>query len=184
MTEATRQPHRSRRLPYRVERERIERERTRASGSLRSQFRRHSVALISLVVAIVSLGYNTWRNETSEMHRNWRQAAFQATIEVNQLQQIVLYRRYFHGREEHPLEPMRQAETWIQGWGTAISVRDLTSLLPEPLPNKGEQLRAAWEEHAGDLHKGSDAAKTAEEELLEAIDETRQAILELISQLS
>jgi len=184
MENAARPTHRSRRLPYRVERERFERGRERASGSLRSQFKRHSVALISLVVAIASLGYNTWRNETTEMHRNWRQAAFQATIEVNQLQQVVLYRRYFHGREEHPLGPMRQAETWIQGWGTAISVRDLTSLLPEPLPNKGEQLRAAWEKHAGDLHKKSDAAKTAERELLESIDETRQAILNLISELS
>ena len=35
-------------------------------GSVLRQLRRHSVALISLVVALTSLGYNTWRNETSE----------------------------------------------------------------------------------------------------------------------
>lgn len=184
MDQPARKAAHGRRLPYRVERERLERERARQHGSMRSQLKRHSVALISLVVAIASLGYNTWRNETSEIHRNWRQAAFQATIEVNQLQQIVLYRRYFHGREAHPLEPMQQAETWIRGWGTVTSIRDLTSLLPEPLPDKGRQLRETWQAHAGDLHKESEAAKRAEEALLEAIDETRQSILDLIGRLS
>lgn len=53
-------------------------------------------ALISLALAAISPGYNTWRNETTEMQRNWRQASFQVLIEVGELNQIVLYRRYFH----------------------------------------------------------------------------------------
>ncbi len=36
-----------------------------------SQFRRDIVALISLTIAISSLGYNTWRNEHSEDHRRY-----------------------------------------------------------------------------------------------------------------
>jgi len=32
-------------------------------SSLKEQIRRNSVALISLAVAVSSLGYNTWRNE-------------------------------------------------------------------------------------------------------------------------
>jgi hypothetical protein len=34
------------------------------------------VALLSLAIALASLGYNTWRNETTESHRNARQAGF------------------------------------------------------------------------------------------------------------
>lgn len=179
-------PTDSGRLPYRIQRQR----RTRGShlpnnpNSFRAQVKRHSVALISLVVAIVSLGYNTWRNETSEIHRNWRQAAFSATVELNQLQQIVLYRRYFHGRQDHPLEPLRDAETWVTGWGKVTSVRDLTSLLPGQLPKQGERLLETWEANAGQLDAEGQKAEEAEKALMEAIDEARNDILGLIHSLS
>ena len=151
--------------------------------SLRSQLRRHSVALISLTVAVVSLAYNTWRNETSELHRNWRQAAFEVVVEVNDLQQITLYRRYFHGREEHPFLPVRHAETWVTGWGKAASIRDLTSVLPEPLPASGVALHKTWSASIGQLDQGGEAARKAERDMLEALDDTRQATLTLIHQL-
>jgi len=155
----------------------------RHSHSIGSQLKRHSVALISLLVALASLGYNTWRNETSELHRNWRQAAFQITVEVNELQQIVLYRRYFHGREEHPFLPLQHAETWVGGWGKAASIRDLTSLLPEPLPERGQVLFETWQKHAGSLDEEGAEAGEAEQALLAAIDKTRNSVLTLIEQL-
>lgn len=40
--------------------------------TIREQFRRNAVALISLAIAVTSLGYNTWRNEASEHNRNQR----------------------------------------------------------------------------------------------------------------
>lgn len=153
------------------------------SHSFRSQLRRHSVALISLAVAIVSLGYNTWRNETSEVHRNWRQAAFQITIEANQLQQFVLYRRYFHDQQDHALKPMQDADTWIGGWAKAMGIRDLTSLLPEPLPERGQALFNAWQNNAGKLDDGGTAAEAAEEDIIAALEDTREAVLELIDQM-
>ncbi len=174
-----RKPH----PPFQVIRSKRRKGKFYRSDSIASQFRRHSVALISLAIAVVSLGYNTWRNETSELHRNWRQAAFQVTVEVNELQQIVLYRRYFFGREEHPFIPMQDAQTWIGGWGKATSIRDLTSLLPEPLPERGQVLFETWQKHAGNLDQRNENAQEAETALLESIDLTRQAILDLIQQL-
>ena len=44
---------------------------------LLGQYRRDIVALISLTIAISSLGYNTWRNEHSEHHRNKHFAVFE-----------------------------------------------------------------------------------------------------------
>jgi len=38
-------------------------------GRFLEQVRRNSVALISLVVAVTSLSYNTWRNEATEHNR-------------------------------------------------------------------------------------------------------------------
>lgn len=37
--------------------------------------RQYGVALVSLVVSLGSLGYATWRNETSEQQRNLRYAS-------------------------------------------------------------------------------------------------------------
>ncbi|MEJ2129401.1 MAG: hypothetical protein P8X81_11220 [Woeseiaceae bacterium] len=34
--------------------------------TIKKQIRRNAVALVSLVIAITSLGYNTWRNEAIE----------------------------------------------------------------------------------------------------------------------
>jgi len=46
------------------------------SNTVVSQLRRNAVALISLVIAICSLSYNTWRNEKKEDTRNQRFAAY------------------------------------------------------------------------------------------------------------
>lgn len=168
------------RKPYRVARGHS---RARSSHSIPSQLRRHSVALISLLVALVSLGYNTWRNETSELQRNWRQAAFEMTMEVNQLQQIVLYRRYFYGREEHVFRPVENAQTWIKGWGTATSIRDLSRLLPEPMPTRGAALFENWQANAGQLHEQTADAAEAEQIMLDSLDELREAVLAFIHEL-
>ena len=40
--------------------------------------RRNILALISLTLAIVSLSYNTWRNDATELNRNQRAAGFAA----------------------------------------------------------------------------------------------------------
>lgn len=80
-------------------------EKNRGRDSVRRQLKRHSVALISLFVALASLGYNTWRNETSELHRNRRQAAF------------------------------HDSRTWVTGWGKVAAIRDLTSVLPARVPS-------------------------------------------------
>ena len=34
--------------------------------SLKNQFKRHFIAIISLLIAIVALSYDTWRNEETE----------------------------------------------------------------------------------------------------------------------
>lgn len=47
------------------------------------------MALISLVVALGSLGYNTWRNELTEENRSVRLAALEVLKNLGELQVIV-----------------------------------------------------------------------------------------------
>ena len=55
-----------------------------AKNSILEQLRRNTVALISLVVAISSLSYNTWRNEATEENRNLRVAAFEILLKLGE----------------------------------------------------------------------------------------------------
>ena len=61
---------------------------------LGQQLRQHSVALISLVIAVSSLSYNTWRNEQTEANRNVRTAGIAMLLTLGELGQTVLFRHY------------------------------------------------------------------------------------------
>lgn len=154
------------------------------------QVNNHSVALISLALAAASLGYNTWRNDTTEIQRNLRQASFQVLIDLGEVNQVVLYRRYF----QSPSEPGRtkqtadhrsdDAQNWVSGWGKVTMIRDLTSFMPEPLPQQGAELFAAWQTHAAQLNAVEpEQREQASTELLSRIEELRTAVVNQIDRL-
>ena len=55
-------------------------------GNIRNQFKRHFIAIISLLIAIVALSYDTWRNEETEKNRNIRVAGFEVLKNLSELQ--------------------------------------------------------------------------------------------------
>jgi len=64
---------------------------------IRKQIHNNAVALISLFIAVGSLAYNTWRNETTEEQRNVRHASFRVLENLGELQQVVDMRCIFSG---------------------------------------------------------------------------------------
>ena len=62
--------------------------------TLINQLRQHSVALISLVIALSSLGYNTWRNEQTEANCNVRVAGIELLLKFGELDQVVFFSNY------------------------------------------------------------------------------------------
>lgn len=154
-----------------------------------NQVNNNLVALISLVLAITSLGYNTWRNEKTEIQRNWRQASFQILVEIGELNQIILMRRYFSEADGNPKNQageISSPQTWVAGWGKATMIRDLTTVMPEPMPEAGQRLFETWQEHADDLDNIEDEAarETASSELLDAVEHLRNSTVALIGDLS
>lgn len=153
------------------------------------QVNNNLVALISLVLAITSLGYNTWRNETTEVQRNWRDASFRILVEIGELNQIILMRRYFSDADREQSasgnDPIPQPESWVRGWGNVAMVRDLTSVMPEPLPTQGRRLFDQWQNQARALHDRSEpeARDQAADTLLESVEELRTQVVMLIDDL-
>ena len=139
--------------------------------NLLSQVQRNAVAIISLVVALTSLGYNTWRNEQSEGNRNQRFASFMILSKLNELQQLVFHRRY-----DPDLVANGNART---GWTYILTIRDLSQVLPPPLPDNADKLRATWNINWEDIEND----QTSADNILTGLDEMRDETIKLLKQL-
>lgn len=154
--------------------------------SIRKQIHQNAVALISLVIALGSLGYNTWRNETTEAQRNIRHASFRVLESLGELQEVVDYRFYYLPFEQ---TQENEGQLRVRGYGSVTMIRDLMVLMPEPGPAAGEALHSLWHENVSLLSettidgRHTSEASLAERELSEAINESRQAILTILRSL-
>ncbi len=136
--------------------------------TIREQFRRNAVALISLAIAVTSLGYNTWRNEASEHNRNQRVVSIQILLMLSELQQVILDRRY--GKESEGKSNLRK------GWVIALTIRDISMIAEGGVPESAERLFSTWEDESGSLGS-SDEAKERIENALKALRRDTQDIL-------
>lgn len=110
-----------------------------ASTSILEQIRRNAVALISLVVAVTSLGYNTWRNEASEENRNQRWASFELLLELGELHQVVDHLYYDRDAEDRG-NPRK-------GWAIVDMIRGVAVVIDDPIPARANALHDAWAEN-------------------------------------
>ena len=139
--------------------------------SIPAQLRRNFVALISLVVAITSLGYNTWRNEASEYNRNQRLISIEVLRNLSDLQEVVFYIAWEKDREVRG-NPRT-------GWVHVLSVRDLSQLLDGDVSTSAQQLLDTWETSWRELAPGT----SNYDELIAALEAVRQDTHDLISDL-
>ena len=135
------------------------------------QLRRNAVALISLVIAVSSLSYNTWRNEKTEDNRNQRFAAFEILLKLGDLQQVVFHHHY--DKDDSDKGNPRT------GWSYVLTVRDLTRVLSPPLPAAADKLLATWSENWEGLGENT----TNVDLIMESIDEMRGETLHLLDSL-
>lgn len=138
--------------------------------TIRQQLQANAVALISLVVALGSLGYNTWRNELTEENRSVRLAAFEVLKNLGELQVIVNFA--FFAKNDQLGHPMA-------GWGRVALISDLSMVLPEPAPERAEKLRQVWQ---ADWQQIEDDEPSVDRITAE-IDQSREAIREIVRQL-
>jgi hypothetical protein len=128
------------------------------------------VAIVSVIVALTGLGYNTWRNEHTERNRNTRIAAFETLKSLGEAQIIVEYAHF---------KKNRQLGDPLQGVGRAMYIRDLAGVLPPPAPEYAEQLWIAWRDNADKVENDTDAMIAITDE----IQRLRLAVLEILEEL-
>jgi hypothetical protein len=133
-------------------------------SGVRQQLRDNRVAIISLVVALSALAYNTWRNERTERNRNVRVAGIEMLQEIGSLQQIIFYAHFTDGDERG--DPR-------MGWVDVLTISDLATIMPAEVAREAAELRSAWEANAEGLIDDEDAFRHIDG----AIEELRQATL-------
>jgi hypothetical protein len=139
--------------------------------TLRQQVRNNAVALISLVVALGSLGYNTWRNERTEHNRNIRTATFELLTKLAELERVVFLAQYDH--DAGGGNPRT-------GWTYVLVIRDLAAVVPGPVSMQATQLQGVWATNWEDLGKSDDSAAIR---IDDAIEKLREASLSTLRSL-
>jgi hypothetical protein len=134
------------------------------------KLRQHSVALISLAVALSSLAYNTWRNEQTEENRNIRTAGIQLLLTLGELERVVFFSHY--DRDDARGNPR-------SGWAYALTIVDLATLTRAPAEDSAKKLLVIWQDNWSGL--GNDNA--AAEKISAAIDQTRTDMLAVLAAL-
>ncbi len=129
------------------------------------QLRDNAVALISLAVALASLAYNTWRNERTEHNRSVRTAAFELLMRLADLKRIVFLAQY--DRDKVGGNPRT-------GWTYVLAVRDLSTLVPAPVPEQAVQLQQVWRGNWEGLGRDDESAVNR---IDDAIDKLRDSTL-------
>ncbi len=113
-----------------------------------SQIRANIVAIVSVIVALSGMAYNTHRNEKTEINHNVRAAAFETLKNLGEAQIVV---EYAHFKKDRLLgDP-------TQGWARLNYIRDLAQVLPAPGPAEADGLLAAWRDNVDTLENDKNA---------------------------
>ena len=132
--------------------------------SFKQQVKNNQLAILSLIIAISSLSYTSWRNETSESQRNTRMAAFEVLVELGKLQQIVDYRFYSSDKSKGG---------HIAGWGSVSMIKDLSEFVSPTAKIASEQLFSDWKDYFEALEQQD---PQAEKVLTRSISKTRKMV--------
>ena len=88
--------------------------------NLTEQLKSHSVAIISLLTAIIGFTYNTLQSQWIEENATRRDATFETLLALGELQEIVNYAHFGEDKSQgHP----------ISGWSRVQLVQDLSMIV-------------------------------------------------------
>jgi hypothetical protein len=128
------------------------------------------LAIISLLIALASLSYNTWRNDVTEQNRNQRAAGFALLQELAALQLLVDHLTY---SDDH------QKADAIAGWTRVVFIGDLAHLTAPKVEAGARALHTQWSADVGRLESSEEANKS----MSRSIEALRQDTLQALSAL-
>ncbi|WP_068546016.1 hypothetical protein [Thalassotalea crassostreae] len=139
--------------------------------SIKHQIKNNLIAIISIFIAVISLSYNTWRNEQTEFNRNVRTASFEVLMSLAELQQVV--DNSYYGDSAEKGDP-------IKGWSYVIYIQDLSVSVSPNAQSNAKHLHSTWQDN-WHLMKSDEQAV---DNITSAIKNQRQIVLKALQNLN
>ena len=137
--------------------------------------------LLSVIIAVSALLYSTWRSETTEVQRSLRQAGFAVMERMTAFEGHVFVMAYTPADGRMGNEP-------FMAWAAAREIRDLSSVLPEPIPDAANRVFTSWSGNFSALSGWSTerpesvtAARAAADEISDDIQSLREHIITTVT---
>jgi hypothetical protein len=140
------------------------------SSNLARQLRENAVALTSLLLVVIGLAYNTWRNEQTEFNDNIRAAGFEILVKLGELERVVFHNHY--DMDEERGSPRA-------GWAFVLTIRDMGQLSLEGAKRESEKLVDVWQANWEGLGDDDAAVKAISDQ----VDALRAVVLEELAAL-
>ena len=140
------------------------------SNNLARQLRENAVALTSLLLVVIGLAYNTWRNEQTEFNDNVRAAGFEILVKLGELERVVFHNHY--DMDEERGSPRA-------GWAFVLTIRDMGQLSLEGAKRESEKLVDVWQANWEGLGDDDAAVKAISDQ----VDALRAVVLEELAAL-
>ena len=134
------------------------------------QLRENAVALTSLLLVVIGLAYNTWRNEQTEFNDNVRAAGFEILVKLGELERVVFHNHY--DMDEERGSPRA-------GWAFVLTIRDMGQLSLEGAKRESEKLVDVWQANWEGLGDDDAAVKAISDQ----VDALRAVVLEELAAL-
>ena len=135
-----------------------------------SQIKKNLLAIISIILAVSTLSYTTYRNELTEENRNMRHAGFELLKELNELQLLIDYAHYDNSAENgNP----------IKGWAYVAYINDMSYLVSDDVVKGANSLKLAWDDNWSIVQKDKVSNKIMTDEINSMREITRKAIIRL-----
>lgn len=138
--------------------------------NLKVSIQQNLLSIISLLFALTSLSYNTWRNESSARNENLREAGFRVLTELAELQ--VLTDHITYGGEASKGDV-------IKGWAKVRFICDLSVIVTPELELVAKNLLVNWAENVGALEHEEPANKFISASIQTVRDQTVRQLAQL-----
>jgi len=111
--------------------------------NIKKQLKDNLLAILSVLIAISALAYNSWRNEASEENRNYRSAGFEIMREAAHLQYLVDTATYSESSQKYDV---------INGWVKVNLILSLSELMMPDVKVQATNLKQVWDENGESLN--------------------------------
>jgi hypothetical protein len=128
------------------------------------------LSMLSVAIAMSSLVYLAWRNESTERNRNIRAAEFEMLKDLSELQQVVDYAQI---RQDQSRGDPTRALTLV------MQIRDLGEIASPNVAAAATKLQLAWVQQGENLGKNVEVSNNLSEEILS----TRRVVIDSLRSL-